>query len=93
MARPKEAYLRFRTTSVRKKFLRDLVKEMNTGRNSNERITLSDLLDSMVQYFMMAYTLGKWKQPLPELRKEFVSFLNDFSKSQNDKSPNKKKPR
>lgn len=78
MVKPKSASVRFRTTLPRKKFLEDLVKEINKRRvNQNEKITLSDLLDSMVQYFLIAYTLGEFKKPLTQLRAEFDSFLRD----------------
>lgn len=81
--KPKTAYIRFRTTLPRKKFLDDLVKAMNNGKlNQNEIITLSELLDAMVQYFMIQYLMGDYNKPLPELRDEFLKFLSDTQRSQ-----------
>lgn len=84
MPKPKSAYIRFRTTKARERFLKLLVKEMNINRNSDEKITLSDLVDSIIQYFMMSYTLGEFRKPLPEIRKEFISFMEGFNKKKMD---------
>lgn len=58
-------------------FLRDVSKEMS----STKQLTINDLLKSIIEYFFLAYSLGDFKKPLPQLRSEFRKFLKSLSKS------------
>lgn len=42
----------------------------------------SEMLRSIVSYFMMSYTLGQWKMPMQDVRKEFLKYMNDIGKYQ-----------
>ena len=63
--------IKFRVNEGMHKFLKDLCKDSG--------IEMSELLRNIVSYFFMSYTLGDWKKPLPELRKEFMGYLNSLN--------------
>lgn len=81
MPRERTVIIKFRCPKRIAKFLENLTVEVrkHTGYNPRE-FTISHLLRMITEYFFMAYTLGQWKKPLPELRKEFMSFLRGFKK-------------
>jgi hypothetical protein len=78
MPKPKTKVIATRVGEPMYNFLGQIVKEMNQTNNSN--LTRGDLLRLIIEYFFMAYSLGDFKKPLPELRKEFKDWLNSLSK-------------
>lgn len=63
----KSKIIKFRVHESLYSFLKEIC-------NTN-RMEMSELLRSIVQYFFIAYTLGEIKKTLPELRKEFNEWL------------------
>jgi len=59
------------------RLLQDILNEINRGRMEH-KITMSELIKNIIDYFFMAYTLGEFRKTLPELRKEFIEFLSDI---------------
>jgi hypothetical protein len=89
MVKPKTRTISTRVREPLYEFLVGITKELSKATGS--RITLGDLLRNIIEYFFLAYTLGSWTKPLPELRKEFRDFLNTLSKSEPKKSSSKTK--
>jgi len=56
----------------------DLSRDMSS---KNHRVTPSNLVRLMIEYFLMAYSLGEFKKPLTQVRKEFLDFLSSFEKT------------
>lgn len=80
MPKSKSKVLRIRVSDQMYKFLSNTVKEMN--KFGNPQLTLSDLIRSIMEYFLISYTIGEWNKPLSQLRKEFKSYLASVTKPQ-----------
>ena len=75
----------------------ELIIQLSMQMSSDYKTTPSNLVRMMIEYFLMAYSLGELKKPLVEVRKEFVEYLKSISEeknvdlvSNNKKNKNKK---
>jgi len=53
---------------------------MRGGNNIDERYSIGDTVRLMIQYCCMNIIMGRWTQPITDLRKDFVEYLDSFVK-------------
>ena len=73
---PKSKVISLRVNIQRYELLKGILKEINKGRPLEQRMTMSQLINELITYVLIAYTLGIYNEPLPVLKKRFEEFLN-----------------
>lgn len=76
----------------------NLITQLSMQMSSDYKTSPSNLVRMMIEYFLMSYTLGEYKKPMVQIRKEFITYLKSITKkrkidliSNNQKEKNEKK--
>jgi len=76
--KPKTIVVGVRLPETEYQFLRDIANEMS----KEYEVTVSQLAKMMIDYFIMAFSLGELKTPLKTLRRRFADLLQKVTKKQ-----------